>query len=345
MEKPKRKGMLDLIKADGAGESVQAGLDEARKIADRVVSFKPKDTTKKRSAIVSPKDHHNTATVSSQEQYGNDILSPLEQDHISITKVSPSNQKVSLPKQSTMVYDWFLKRGFKGTFNKGLIVRETNIPYITIRKSINKLIKSNILRVSYDMSLKQFDYEISTEIEVKRSSVVSGSYQDRSKIISSSYIEEEDIYNLLLLEKFHLMYPSLHNIGFERAQIQDVVQSWKLNSIDLKDLPESFQRAEYAVENKSFKMNDPLNYVYSALMKGVFRKPPGYKSRAEIQAEERLAEQKQILEKNNEAFQLWCENLSPDKRDELCKGIPKIKQSVHLRAIFDNNKDQDESRI
>ncbi len=84
-------------------------------------------------------------------------------------------------------------------------------------------------------------------------------------------------------------------------------------------------------------MNDPLNYVYSALMKGIFRKPTGYKSRAEIQTDERLAEQKQISEKNDEAFQLWCENVSPEKRAEVCKGIPRIKQSTHLRDIFDNN--------
>jgi hypothetical protein len=146
-------------------------------------------------------------------------------------------------------------------------------------------------------------------------------------------IEEEEI---LLLNKIDVIYPTLHGIGFERVQIQDVIQSWKLNSIDIMDLPESLQRADYAVEHKSFKMNDPLNYVYSALMKGIFRKPPGYKSRAEIQAEDRLAEQKQISEKNDEAFQLWCDNLSPDKRAELCKGIPRIKQSVHLRDSFDN---------
>jgi hypothetical protein len=59
-------------------------------------------------------------------------------------------------------------------------------------------------------------------------------------------------------------------------------------------------------------------------MKGIFRKPQGYKSRAEIQAEERLAEQKQISEKNDEAFQLWCENLSQDKRTEVCKGISRF---------------------
>ena len=162
-------------------------------------------------------------------------------------------------------------------------------------------------------------------------------------IVSSTYSSDSSEEETLLLEKINVIFPNLHHIGFERSQLHDVIQSWKLNSVDLKDLPESLQRADYAVEHKSFKMNDPLNYVYSALMKGIFRKPPGYKSRAEIQAEERLAEQKQISEKNEEAFQLWCDNLSLEKRAELCNGIPRIKQSAQLREIFGNNKDQGSS--
>ena len=91
MEKPKRKGMLDLIKANGAGESVQAGLDEARKIADRVVTFKPKDIPPKRSTLVSPKDHHRITMILIKEQYRISMILISYQDHIRIISRSPKD--------------------------------------------------------------------------------------------------------------------------------------------------------------------------------------------------------------------------------------------------------------
>ena len=324
----KRKGMLELITANGAGESVQAGLDESRKIVERVVSGK-------RNTIVSPKDHHNTDTRAVREQYKTDIVSPSDQDHIRITKGSPSEQKISLPKQQTIVYDWFLRHGFKGSFNKGFIVRETGVPYITVRKAIKRLVETNILRLSYDKTLKQFDYEINTEIKVKRSNIISGSYQDQNNIRAPHYIEEEE--RTLLLEKINIIYPNLHGIGFEQSQLQDVIQSWKTNKLDLDQLPESLQRADFAVENKSFKMDNPLDYVYKSLMRGVFRKPPGFKSMAEIQAEEMLAEQRHIADMREDAFQLWCDNLPLDKRAEYCNGVPRLKHRARLQEVFDKN--------
>jgi hypothetical protein len=86
-------------------------------------------------------------------------------------------------------------------------------------------------------------------------------------------------------------------------------------------------------------MDDPLSYVYRALLRGSFARPKGYKSRAEQQAEEMLAEQKRISEINEEAFQLWCDNLTPDKRAEYCEGVPRVKHSIRLREVFDQESD------
>ena len=286
--------------------------------------------------IRTPLGHDDTVTIPSTGRPINTIVPPSGQEQDRNRTPRPNIPTVSLSERQDIIYDWFLQNGFKGTFNKELIRRGTGIPYETIRKTIRKFEKCLLIRLHYDTVAKLFDYELNSNIQPKRNRnrTPSGQEQDRNR---TGLIEEEEYIYLLLLEKFHLMFPSLHDIGFEKAQIQDVIRSWKLNKLDLDDLPESLQRADYAVENKSFKMNNPLNFVYSSLMKGTFRKPTGYKSRAEIQAEDRLAEQKQISEKNDEAFQLWCDNLSPDKRTKLCKGIPRIKQNVHLREIFDKN--------
>lgn len=318
-------------------ESLMAGIEDVtRESAD--VLKRSEENEKKVISMRSPSDHHVTAHRAASEQPVTAHRSPSDHEQNMSMFRSPSDHYISLTEHQSIIYNWFLNTGLKGRFNKSLINRETDISYITIRRALKRMIDFNIVRVQYDKIRKEFDYEMNPGINVKKSTIRAVHGHDQSMIRAPHYIEEEDIYNLLL-EKINVIYPSLHNIGFERSQIQDVIQSWKLNSIDLKDLPESLQRADYAVEHKSFKMNDPLNYVYSALIKGLFRKPTGYKSRAEIQADERLAEQKQISEKNEEAFQLWCENVSPEKRAELCKGIPRIKQSAHLREIFDNDQD------
>jgi hypothetical protein len=334
-----RKSITDRLREIGKTDPNR--LEESRELADKIVSF-PTDQEKSenRDGVGTPLGQGSDPTRTPQGPHCNPTVTPPEQGRDRVGTESPFDQKISLPKQQENIYNWFLHRGFKGTFSKPLIHRETGIAHTTVRKTIRKFLNVGILRVLYDESLKVFEYEINSKIEVKRDGVGIGQGRGRDRVGTPRYIEEEDIYNLLLIEKFNLIYPSLHGIGFERSQIHNVIQSWKLNTIDLKDLPESLQRADFAVEHKSFKMDNPLNYVYSALMKGTFRKPNGYKSRAEIQAEERLAEQKLISEKNEETFHLWRDNLSPDKRAELCKGIPRIKQSTHLREIFDTDKDQ-----
>jgi hypothetical protein len=314
-------------------------LGESKTLSDKFSFDQDKPQSEEKTGT--PLGQGSDVTRTSQGRHSDAIVTPLGQGRDRVGTGSSFAQKVSLPKQQEIIYDWFLHRGFKGTFNQPLIHRETGLAHTTVRKTIRKFVSIGLLSALYDEALKVFEYEINSKIEIKRAGVGIVSGQGRDRVGTPSIIEEED--NNLLLEKIDVIFPNLHHIGFERSQLHNVIQSWKLNGIDLKDLPESLQRADYAVEHKSFKMNDPLNYVYSALMKGIFRKPTGYKSRAEIQADERLAEQKQISEKNGESFRLWCENMSRDKRAELCKGIPRIKQSTQLREIFDDNKDQDGS--
>ena len=106
-------------------------------------------------------------------------------------------------------------------------------------------------------------------------------------------IEEEDYLekNLLLLcEKLTSAWTQLHRIGFEEKQLSAVLHSWHADGLDLNDLNESLNRAEFALENNALDAENPLNYIYKSLMRGIFAKPRGYKSPAERFREEKIKE-------------------------------------------------------
>lgn len=140
-----------------------------------------------------------------------------------------------------------------------------------------------------------------------------------STLLSTSiYLEEEDTFNLLLApQKLALIHPVLTAAGLETLQIKDIFDAWRMQGMDLKLLPESLERAEYAVEHKSFKMNNPLNYVFSILMKGSFPKPPNYRSRAERMADEALAEAAAVQAKLRELRNMQFQNMLADPESEL----------------------------
>ena len=132
-------------------------------------------------------------------------------------------------------------------------------------------------------------------------------------------IEEEDINILLLLnrEKIKLIYPTLYAKGFEQKHLKELADAWNFQKFTLDDFPDSLERAEWAVKHND-KIKDPLNYVYSALMKGPFAKPAGFVSRAECEAQEKVKEAKRIQALNEEAETLEFENW--------WRGLPKGEQ-------------------
>lgn len=140
--------------------------------------------------------------------------------------------------------------------------------------------------------------------------------------------EEEDIYILLLsTEKIELIYPTLYSTGFEQKHLKEIIESWKFQKLDTHEVPDSLERAEWAVKHND-KIKDPLNYIYSSLMKGPFAKPAGFVSRAECEAQERIGEAKRIQALNEEAetleFENWWRGLTEDERNEIDRTV-KIK--------------------
>jgi hypothetical protein len=233
---------------------------------------------------VSGQDTDSKRAASGQDK-GSKIL--LNGQHPgSITKRAGNGQYLILPKQQQKIYEWFLRRGLKGIFNKPLIQEQTGLPYGTIRKAFEKFIDIELLKVEYDRCAKSFVYEINPDIRVETGSIRAASGQDDTARILPSLIEEEDnLYNLLL-NKFKILYPALDKIGFESSQLKEVFEIWQARGIDCTRISVALERADYAVANKTIQMDNPLDYVYRALLRGMFARPPKFKSQAELAAEE-----------------------------------------------------------
>ena len=243
---------------------------------------KEQDKQAKSNTKVTPREHQKGVTVTP-------LFDKKKQD--SNTKVTPSKgnrtetPSQKLPRQQFKVYNWFTSRGYKGTFNKALIMRETGIAYHTIRKALWKFEDLELISLKYDRSVKEFEYNINPNIDVTgpgREQKGTLSEHQSNNIGTPSLIEEEDNIVYLLLGKIEILYPSIFKAGFEDKQLKEVATAWQLQGIDLKYLPLSLERADYAVEHKTFKADDPLAYVFKSLMRGQFYRPPKFKTRAEL---------------------------------------------------------------
>lgn len=139
--------------------------------------------------------------------------------------------------------------------------------------------------------------------------------------------EEEDniIYTNLLQPEVEgnwkgTAYPKIAEIGLSQEHLMKIVKAWKRDKIPLELLPVSLERAEYALEHNS-KIEKPLDYVYSVLLRGTFAKPQGFKSRAELAMEEMKREADAIRAREEEyfedAFLVWWDRLAEQGRVEV----------------------------
>jgi predicted transcriptional regulator len=130
------------------------------------------------------------------------------------------------------------------------------------------------------------------------------------------YKEEEDVFNLLLA------FPHMSALGLEKQHLKKIMESWATLGLNINDLQESFRRIEFALQKNLFpKVENPLAYFFAALTNGPFAKPKGYKSPAELQAEEILAEQKRIQEILEQAEDIRFNNMmaDPDSKEyQIC---------------------------
>ena len=144
-----------------------------------------------KSRIKTGQEQGRDRTGTRQEQYRDSIgteqgqyrdsIEPIQKQYSNnIEKIN--NNKITLPKKQLQIYMWFINRGFKGIFNKPVIQKETKIAYTTIRKAIRKFEALQLMKISYNNSLKYYEYIINTQKNVNRNIIkigtVSGQYQD-----------------------------------------------------------------------------------------------------------------------------------------------------------------------
>ena len=208
-----------------------------------------------------------------------------EQDHIN-TKGKP---KISLSARQSQIYLWFKNKGKTGIFNKGLIQQQLRIPYISIRKAVQKLQNCGILELNYDTCQKLYEYKLNEKIEVKLITKGAGSYQDQNRTFSSSSkittTKNIDLQNFLTSDPRSLYWTDK---GLSEKQLQNWIEETKMSVEEIIESLEHcwFEMVHLGKEEKK-DIRDVLSWFYKTVRKVGFYPPPkGFKHYEELRAEE-----------------------------------------------------------
>ncbi len=266
---------------------------------------------------------HNSNTISNTQK-SNTIATPLDNN-------------VRLPKKQLEIYNWFLLKGLKGTFNKPLIVSETGIAYETIRKALRKFNDLGILSVTYDKSLKIYLYEINADVHIENNNyghhsnsntTATGQHFEKSSYnSSSSYLKKLTTIENFTAEEFPFW--------FELKLTGKQIMEWgKKFEIPVNDILDFLRYAEFDFIdndklNKPKPIPNPLGYFYKILEKThTYNKPINYKSFNEKKIEKEKAELEKIQaeldelrklreQKENLHIELAFEKMMADPEGEL----------------------------
>jgi len=320
-------GRLAIMQEAQEKRSKQDRIAEIRKKAD-LPTLEPKGTPKEHNKNTKgtpkeqdkgiPKEHNDSVTVTLLEHDRNTIYDAEKRNSIG----TPS---ISLSKQHFKVYNWLISRGYKGTFNKALATKETGVAYMTVRKALWRLESTGIIKSKYDATLKEYEYTIDQNIDVKgpkRNTIGTGTEQYQNTTGTPALIEEEDIYINSLLQLIRTRFSSLSKIGLHRNDITSVVKTWKLLGADLSTLPLMLEMMNHSVESGNWPSRDgtvdkPLAYIRKCLQDGSFDRPKGFVSQQERMAGMMAEEQQRIADQRKVAADLEFENMLADPDSDL----------------------------
>jgi hypothetical protein len=326
----KKKNLVDSFMS-GLINDAKSAVDSATK-PDKKIPVK-KDQDHIRIISVSEHDKDSINKVPDKEQV--DIISgsPKEQGKIStkdqhritskkknksITKGSPS---IGLSKSQTRVFLWFKQNGQTGEFNKAEIERSLSMPYITVRKAVEKLKNIGVLHLKYDRCQKLYEYSIKQENTLKLSkgiSIISRSYQDRNNIGSPSPYNSSSSFlkNTTTnppnpkkgthpeLDKFGT-HPELgywRQKGLKPKQVQNWMQEFQMSEDDIIEFL-CYCRFDMVDNGKEEKddINNVLSWFYRIVQKtGAYPKPKNYKSHQESQIEREKARLEELKRQADE---------------------------------------------
>jgi len=254
------------------------------------------------------KEQIHIMSVSPKEQHK---VSPKEQHCITIPKTRKSITKgatsISLSKSQSDVYLWFSDKGINGEFNKPEIQHSLSMPYITVRKAIVRLEMLDIIKLKYDKCLKLYEYSLNPKVNIKfskKSSVISGSYQDHitkgapSPYSSSSFF----IKKTTTTKNLNLEINKNPELGYWRQKkitTKQIIAWMKIANCNSDLIIQYLCYCRFEMVDLNLEKSKPIENVFNWFFRilektGGYPKPKGYKSFQEkkIEEERQLAEKK-----------------------------------------------------
>jgi hypothetical protein len=252
----------------------------------------------------SDKDQLNSRYISDKDQIE---ISTKGQDRSTSGKISKNIAKISpsgsLSKSQTLVFLWFKERGETGVFNKPEIERDLSMPYITIRKAIQKLETVGILELIYDTCQKIYEYKLNSAKRVKLAkniSIGAGLYQDQNNIGTSSLISSSSLLRetttlqncdseiIKIIEQVMSTDPEYAYWNDQQVTPRQI-STWKQEfGLDLQTIMNNlcYVRWQIVHQNAEIKKG-PAQLIYGIMKKngGTVNKPAGYKSLAQLDLE------------------------------------------------------------
>jgi len=280
-----------------------------------------------------------------------------------IRSVSGQGQvkKIRLADKQAIIYNWFLKNGLNGEFNKPQISKDTGINHPTIRKAIDKLESVGIIQLfEYDFCSRTQEYKINPDIAVEKpksirsgSNIRSVSGHDQVGIRSDPLISSSSPLNktdLLARISEMLSGPLLEfwvEYGLKPAKIKKWIEETEMT---LQEMEESLLHCRFEMQKNGCKdkhgqpIKDMLSWFYKRIIEyRYYEKPSGYLSPVEKQIQDRLkrtdaleAELKKLRETRQRAedlkFKIWIEKLTDEEANEFLK-----ENKILLRRVRQGN--------
>jgi len=307
--------------------------------------------------ITSSEEHHRNNIGTPKEHHRNTIGTPKEHDKKIAKKTKTTSKKehhrntsIRLPAKQFDVYNWLKSNGVNSSFNKALILKETGIAYMTIRKAIWKLESSNIISLNYDRSLKEFEYKLNTNVNVEgpkkdiiktkkehhRNTIGTPKEHDRNTIGTPSLSSSSLLLKNNTTSKASEILETEIELGYWRQKNLSPKQflSWlKLFNDDVDLLIESLSYCAFAMVDLNEEKEKPVRNVFSWFFKivektGSYPKPKGYKS-----CRQKLIENKErvLKEKKDEIERL----------EKLTKEESELNQELEYQKILQNKEGED----
>lgn len=277
------------------------------------------------NVIVTVKGHDNNATMAPS---GHHKRTGQEQDNIRTGTGQYQDTEVTLAKNQLKIYDWFLKRGLHGAFNKPLIEKETGVAYATIRKVMVKLENLELIRLTYDRCSKEYEYIVNPEVKVKRPNLGqeqdsirtgTGQEQDIINISSCSYTEKNnnnarardgaEYFDGILSNDPEFLFWKKRGLTYKQ------ICTWcEMADCDPGDMIEYLRYYRWDIVEEKLvekKKIDDIFAWFSGVMKksGTYRRPDKYKTWVEKDMARRAAEERRRMEERKEVIRLYGENM------------------------------------